>query len=180
MLEFWLRASVYVRLVPTIRFGLCPEAKNGYFNLRVAFVGVKRVFLVSFSVLLLAGCSIKQRVDPYVVPDNLELCIIEDPKVRQSFLDEYRRALDVMGVRTKLLPAGSSIRDCPVVSTYMARWSWDLTIYMTFAEIKVYEGGNLAGSAVYDSRSGGARLDKWKDAEKKIQELVSELFGTHA
>jgi hypothetical protein len=46
------------------------------------------------------------------------------------------------------------------------------------AVIKVYELGDLKGEAIYDSRGGGFRLDKWKDAEGKIRELVDELFPT--
>ena len=50
---------------------------------------------------------------------------------------------------------------------------------MSYAAIKVYELGQLAAEVEYDSRSGGLRLDKWKDAEPKIRELVHQLFPTN-
>jgi hypothetical protein len=47
---------------------------------------------------------------------------------------------------------------------------------MSYADIRVFMNGRETGSAVYDARSGGGRLDKFIDAEGKIAELVEELF----
>jgi len=47
---------------------------------------------------------------------------------------------------------------------------------MSYAEIQVYNDGQNVGRAIYDSRMGGMRLDKWVDAETKIAELVDQLF----
>jgi len=133
--------------------------------------------LLTFGLVLTGGCAISQTVNPAgITISGAEICIIEDTSVKQGFLTEYRRWLEGRGAIVKTLPQRASIRDCPIVSTYLAKWSWDLTIYMSYAEIKVYQDGVLSGDALYDSRSGGGNMGKFIDAEEKIQELASQLF----
>jgi len=137
-----------------------------------------RIMLAFAALFLAAGCSISQNVVPVTFAPTAErsVCIIEHPATRDSFLDAYRRALRDRGFETSVLPEGSALNACPVTSTYIARWSWDFTIYMAYAEMQVYHDGRNVGRAVYDARMGGARFDKWTDAEQKIRELVAELY----
>ena len=66
--------------------------------------------------------------------------------------------------------------ECEWTATYLAKWSWDITIYMAYAEIKIFHNGNLDGEAVYDSTGGSGNMNKFIDAEPKIRELVNELM----
>ena len=126
----------------------------------------------------LSGCAIRQDVRPVTFAPTAarEVCIIEHSATRAAFLDEYRRVLESRGFQTRVLPEHSPTNSCHVTSTYVARWSWDLTIYMSYAELHVFDDGREVGHAIYDSRLGGARLDKFVDAETKIAELVDQLF----
>ena len=54
--------------------------------------------------------------------------------------------------------------------------SWDLTIFMSYANIRVYKNGVLEGEALYDATGGGLTLSKFIDAETKVRELVNQLF----
>lgn len=138
-----------------------------------------RAIYAMLTLVVLAGCAIKQTVDPFdEAATGFEVCIIEDRSVREGFLVAYRNSLRDKGIGFRILHENASLGDCPVVSTYTARWSWDLALYMSYAEIRVYESEELKGEAVFDSRGGGLRLDKWKDAEPKIAELVDQLFPT--
>lgn len=65
---------------------------------------------------------------------------------------------------------------CEWTSTYVARWTWDLSLYMSYAEIKVFHKGSLDGEAKYDSTRGGANMNKFIDSEPKIRELVNQLM----
>jgi hypothetical protein len=129
--------------------------------------------LASFGFL---ACTITQEVEPLARTPTPEVCIIEDPDVREGFLAEYTATLRARGYDVRVLPSGASLDACTVTSTYTARWSWDITIYMSYAQIKVFVDGQLAGQALYDARRGSANTDKFIDAEPKIRELVSELF----
>ena len=131
-----------------------------------------------FPVFALMGCSIVQTVDPIEGVSGLEeICIIEDPAVREGFLIEYRKSVEAKGIAVRLLENGSSITDCEWTSTYSARWSWDLTIYMSYSVIRVFHNGQVSGEALYDATRGGGRLDKkFIKADAKIREIVDELF----
>lgn len=135
-----------------------------------------RLILAIPMVALVAGCSITQKVDPVGSLEIRDICIIEDPAVRSGFLEEYKNTMAGKGYSVTILPKGSGRDSCELTSTYFAKWSWDLAIYMSLAEIKVYHRGALSGEAFYDSRSGGGRLDKFVDGESKVRELVNQLF----
>jgi hypothetical protein len=127
-----------------------------------------------------AGCAIQQTVKPVQGIQGREICVIENRAVRAGFIDAYRRSLASRGYVVRLLPASATTTDCAVTSTYNATWRWDLALYMAVAEIRVYSAGRQVGEARYDSEGGSAALAKFIDAEKKIEELVSQLFPEQA
>lgn len=140
----------------------------------------KKITLVAVSFLGLSGCAIHQNVRPVNSFQEKEICIIENPSVREGFYDSYRRALTAKGYAVKRLPVSASIRDCGITSTYTAKWRWDLALYMAYSEIKVYGNGQLIGEATYDSQRGGGNMGKFIDADKKITELTNQLFPGEA
>ena len=134
---------------------------------------------LGFVLVLLAilnGCAIRQTVKPVDKFDDKQICIIENTAVRSGFLDAYKRVLTQKGYVVKQLPAGASLIECPITSTYTANWRWDLAIYMSYAEIIVYNNAKPAGQASYDATRGGGNMNKFIDADKKISELVNQLF----
>jgi hypothetical protein len=132
--------------------------------------------VVLASSFAISGCSIRQTVRPVELTDNKEVCIIENPAVKNGFIESYQRVLQGKGYVVRKLPVTSSIIDCPITSTYSASWRWDLALYMVFAEIKVYREGRSVGDAIYDAHRGSANMAKFINADSKITELVSQLF----
>ena len=125
----------------------------------------------------MSACSIQQAIVPAEVGPDIVVCIIENRDVRRGFLREYRSALSAKGIASKMVEEYADIpRSCEWTSTYLGRWSWDLALYLAYAEIKVFRNDNLIGEATYDATGGDYRLDKWIDAEVKIRELVDQLF----
>jgi hypothetical protein len=137
---------------------------------------IQRIALAITLAFALSGCAIHQTVKPVEHFTEKEVCIIESPTVKAGFLDSYKRALLSKGYLVRQLPASASIVECNVTSTYSANWRWDLALYMSYAEIRVYSGGKPIGEAKYDSQQGGANMGKFIDADKKINELVNQLF----
>lgn len=127
-------------------------------------------------VVLISGCAIHQTVKPVAHFDDRVICIIEKPSVKAGFLETYKRVLTGKGYQVRQLPPSASLVECTITSTYTATWRWDLSLYMAFAEIKVYKSGKPVGEAAYDSQSGGANPGKFIDAETKVTELVNQLF----
>jgi len=127
-------------------------------------------------VTTLSGCAIHQTVTPVQRFEDKEICLIENPSVRTGFLQAYKAALSNKGYMVRQLPATAAITACRITSTYTANWSWDMAMYMSFAEIKVFDNGRPSGAALYDAKGGGANMSKFIAADKKIGELVNQLF----
>ncbi|HWT54918.1 MAG TPA: Sbal_3080 family lipoprotein [Rhodocyclaceae bacterium] len=125
---------------------------------------------------LLPACSIRQTVKPVAYTGENQVCVIENPSVRPGFIEAYKRTLIDKGYVVRQLPANASLIECPTTSTYLALWRWDLALYMAYADIKVYGNAKLVGEAIYDSQRGSGNLGKFIDADKKIAELVNQLF----
>lgn len=133
----------------------------------------------SLLALLLSGCAIKQEIkaaDALSTLPNKEVCVVKNASVREGFLETYRSALTDKKYMVRVLPESATVKDCPVASTYTAKWRWDLALYMAYAEINVFKGGEKVGGAVYDSMRGGANMGKFIDAEAKIKELTHQVF----
>jgi hypothetical protein len=124
----------------------------------------------------LTGCAIHQTVKPVERFEGAQVCIVEDVAVRAGFLETYRRVLTAKGYEVRMLPPSSSITTCAITSTYTARWSWDLALYMAFADIKVYSNGQQSGQATYDATGGSGNMNKFIKGDTKITELVNQLF----
>ncbi|CUI03546.1 Sbal_3080 family lipoprotein [Massilia antarctica] len=137
---------------------------------------ISRLTCISVALLALSGCAIHQNVKPIEHVDSKLVCIIDNPAVRATFIDAYQHALSNKGYEVKKLAAGASLVECPVTSTYTATWRWDMAMYMAYADIVVYKNAKPAGKATYDATRGGGNMGKFIAAEKKITELVDQLF----
>ena len=137
---------------------------------------IKKTILLAAIASLFAGCAIHQRVTPAERFEARQICIVDNPAVKNGFLESYREALTKKGYEVRVLPASAALNECPVISTYSANWRWDLAMYMAYAEIKIYNNTKPSGEAVYDATHGGGNMGKFISADKKIVELVNQLF----
>ena len=128
------------------------------------------------AVALLAACAIKQDVRPVGALDTRQVCVITNADVRKGFEESLHKSLRVQGYETRTLAPGAAVTSCPVTVTYTANWRWDLATYMAYAEIRVFKAGSETGRAIYDSTRGGGNMGKFIDADRKIGELLRELF----
>ncbi|MBR9834853.1 MAG: hypothetical protein GYB42_06620 [Alphaproteobacteria bacterium] len=104
-----------------------------------------------------------------------EICVVHDETVRDTVEPVIVSALRDQGYGVRVV---TDFNDptCTNKLTYWAKWSWDVTIYMSVAELKYFQLGAKTGEATYDSRSGGANMGKFIDAETKLREMIDELF----
>ncbi|RSZ60232.1 hypothetical protein HF313_21040 [Massilia atriviolacea] len=137
---------------------------------------IAKIAGISLALFALSGCAIHQNVKPVERFDSKTVCIVQNGNVRATFLDAYENALSNKGYEVKRLATDASLIACPVTSTYTASWRWDLAMYMSYADIIVYKNGKPSGKATYDATRGGGNMGKFIGAEKKITELVDQLF----
>lgn len=138
--------------------------------------------LTLLAALLVSGCSIKQTVTPVSLSPAIEpvICMIPAEGLRPGFQASYERLLREKGFQIRQLATNSNPASCPLSTTYIGRWSWDFTIYMSYADIRVFQNGVQVGQAEYDSRSGSMTFSKFINADAKIGELTNQLFPNGA
>ncbi len=137
---------------------------------------MRKLILIVPALLILTACAIRQDISPVTLDGDLTVHIIENPRVREAVLSALKSEIEKHNYNVAVVDASSTVTDYPIAVTYTANWNWDLAMYMSYAEIKVYLNGSSIGEAVYNSRRGGARMDKFISADKKIRELVNELL----
>ena len=138
---------------------------------------------LSLSLQFMTGCgSIEQQAKPVTLSaaDTRTICVIEDASVRAGFLEAYKNDLAQKGLTVRVMPGGTALNACPLISTYEAHWKWDLALYLAYADLKVYRNGQLAGEALYDAKLAALNTNKFIDADNKIQELTNQLFASQA
>lgn len=135
-----------------------------------------RIFSALACVLVLSACAISQNVRPVALSSASEVCVIRNSDVRPDFLTAIERNIRERGHAVRVLEPGSSSNDCPTVMTYTANWTWDMTMYLVYARMDIFQNGVPAGEAEYNARGGGYNMGKYISADEKVAELVAELF----
>ncbi len=131
------------------------------------------VLIVAF----LYGCAINKNISPIGVPKIEKICVEKNTKVlMDGFHPELILQLEEIGIETETYLLERPDR-CNVFMQYTANWTWDLAMYLSYLDVKVYEGNKLIGKAEYDSRWGGARLDKFGSTAEIIRPIIKELFA---
>lgn len=140
-----------------------------------------KAFLFIFSVIVLSACTSVQ-IRPVEI--NLtsqevitEVCIVKNPAVTiDDFVSVLESRLKYHHFKTQVITSAKEAQ-CQYYLEYSAKRSWDIVTYLSWAELKVYSGGELVGSAEYRLRNkGGLSLTKWKSVESKMNPVIDGLF----
>jgi len=136
---------------------------------------VKRFFLLVF--LILNSCT-SINVKPVaagVVITNV--CVEINPKVIVAdFLPVVRSGFDRHGIHTKIVSRPAP-QECEYVLSYTAFKTWDLTLYLHHAELKLESKGKIIASAEYHLKGqGGLALTKFKSTKEKMTPVIDKLL----
>lgn len=136
-----------------------------------------KIVLSVLAVALFCGCAINKNISPIDAPKTEKICVEKNGKVlMDGFHTELILQLEELGIETETYLLERPDR-CNVFMQYTANWTWDLAMYLSYLDIKVYDGNKLIGKAEYDSRWGGARLDKFGSTAEIIRPIIKELFA---
>ena len=94
----------------------------------------------------------------------------------EGFHAELVRQIHALGIDVSSF-SGAAPDGCRHTVTYTANWRWDMAMYLSYAQIDVFDGDRMVGTAVYDATQGGANFGKFGSTAEKIEPLVAELFG---
>jgi len=132
---------------------------------------------LALGLILLASCSINDRVDPLPVAKMTKICLKTNEAVHMSgFLPELIHQFERHGVKATSYN-GARPKGCRYHGNYVARWTWDMAMYLNFAEIKIYDRGKQIGLVEYDARVAQFHIGKFGTTRSKLDPLFDRLFA---
>lgn len=130
------------------------------------------------AVVALSACtSISvQPVDPSLNVQHV--CIQENTAVIiEDFVQYLQDDFARYGITTEVI-GNQRPRHCEYVLSYTARRSWDMTPYMSTADLTLTRNGHRIGSANYYLKGkGGFSLSKYASTESKLDNVVDQLLA---
>ncbi|MFC3093523.1 hypothetical protein DRW07_04805 [Alteromonas sediminis] len=145
--------------------------------------------LIPAALFGLAGCAAKQTISAFQKAPPKKICVARHDAVRQNFHDALTNAFNTHNSETKTIRANyvekhqawhptiidSHLDDCDAFAFYVANWTWDITMYMHFANIWITDTSMSEKIAQATYVTGGGP-DKWINAKEKVDELVYEMY----
>lgn len=136
---------------------------------------MKSVVIALAAALALCACATSRvapvRSAPAAEPQARKICVVDNPRVKNDFLEAYTKALSEKGYDVTVFAKTPPASQCPLVSRYTATWAWDMVFYLAYAELRVYRDGKPAGRAEFRARGS-----RFIDTETKVKELVDRLL----
>lgn len=130
---------------------------------------------------LLTGCAITTNVKPVSAKLD-QVCIERNAEVRvDDLLGVIESNFKRRGVETKVYD--TSPAPCLYRVTYTASRRWDVTLFLSDAEILLLRDKEVIGRAEYHLPAGilgggGANPDKWRGTAFKIDPLMDQMLAS--
>ncbi|WP_018277941.1 Sbal_3080 family lipoprotein [Teredinibacter turnerae] len=130
-----------------------------------------------FIFLLCTSCTITRNVEPVQGQIRVDKIYVKDnPDVHmEGLVDEIVSQLNTLGFQSSKYSESKPI-DAVYHLEYTANWAWDMAMYLTFFDAKLYENDKVIGSVLYDARAGGGNMGKFGPTAEKIEPLLRELL----
>jgi len=148
-----------------------------------------KLILVCCVASLLFGCA-TQNVSQFSNPKPSQICIAKHDAVKDSFLEAMQEGFTKNNATTKVIQGTyvkknnmyhptinkNDLSSCDAIAFYVANWTWDLAMYMSFANIWITDIDMTKKIAQATYQAGGG-LDKFISAREKTLELVDQMYG---
>ena len=139
-----------------------------------------KLLSIAIVVVALTGCtSVTVRpIDKNIVLKHV--CIQENSRVEVSdFVTVIRDGFSRHNISTEVV-SNTHQSNCDVLLTYTALRSWDVTPYLSHAELRLERGGRQIAYAEYHlNGKGGLSLTKWAGTRSKMDPVLDELLADY-
>lgn len=126
---------------------------------------------------VLGGCT-SVRVEPLKSAAD-SMCIESNPRVMVTdFLPVLQAGFARHGITTQVHDKVPT-QGCDYLLRYTAKRSWDVTPYLSFAELSVLgpQRQTLASAHYHLRGKGGLSLMKWQGTQAKMDPVIDQLLG---
>jgi hypothetical protein len=145
--------------------------------------------LIVIATVFLSGCAATQTISEFDEAPPKTVCIAEHEAVKEGVLDALEEGFHRHGTNTRVVRGvyeekhglwnpriyPDELGGCDAIAFYVANWTWDISLYMYFANIWVTDISMSEKIAQATYQTGGGP-DKWINARTKILELVDEMY----
>lgn len=110
--------------------------------------------------------------------DSKKICIIQRDDIKSEFLLTYKKLLEEKGFEVEVIPHGSPMNTCKVISKYSARWSTNYSTYLSGIAISVYKDGKQISSTSFNLTPNlmNPVQEFLPSTEEKIKGMIEVLF----
>lgn len=136
--------------------------------------------LLLLLVILVSSCT-SVTVNQLDATYNIKhVCIEENPKVIVSqFLGVIEDGFQNHSITTEVY-VGERPSHCEFNLTYTALQSWDITLYLSHAEFRLFKNNSRIAYAEYHLKGkGGFALNKWAGVKSKISPVIDGLLAQY-
>ncbi|MDR1889886.1 MAG: Sbal_3080 family lipoprotein [Zoogloeaceae bacterium] len=139
---------------------------------------MKKAYIPIFFSVLLSACTSIQVSPIDAALDVQHICIQNNSRVQvEDFVSVLEEGFARHGVTTELF-SSKKPEGCEYVLTYTALRSWDLSPYLSHAELRITKNNRRVAEATYHLEGkGGLSLMKWEGTKAKMDPVIDQLFG---
>jgi len=135
-----------------------------------------RVAFISITSILIIGCTNIQ-VRP-VQPETGKIKLVyikENPSsVASDLLMVIERQFQRHGIETKVI-SGEPPTSSDYLLTYNSQRNWDMSYYLTRADLLLKRGNKVVAEASYN-QGGGFNFCKWGSTESKMAPIIDQML----
>lgn len=139
--------------------------------------------LFGFVLVLLCGCNTYYVKSLPYDSELKEVAVVHNPKVIvKDFVDVMTDEFNVRKIKVRSVPQNYVSKTNEYVVHYDARQSWDCSLYLSDASIRIMKDGMTVGKGRYHHTGGSASLDvftKWRGTEWKMKDLYEGLLKNY-
>lgn len=134
-------------------------------------------------VAMLSGCNTYNVKSLPYDPALKDVVVVHNPKVIvKDFVDVMTDELNARKIKVRNVPQDYVGMPNEYVVHYDARQSWDFSLYLSDASIRIIKDGMTVGKGRYHHTGGSASLDiftKWRGTEWKMKDLYEDLLKNY-
>ena len=137
-----------------------------------------KILLTILMIAFLTSCT---SIKVQEIASSLELshvCIEDNPKVIvKDYIPVVRRGFIRHGITTEMY-LGQLPSHCEFYLRYTALRRWDMSPYLSHAELQLYQGQRKVAYGEYHT-SGGLHPSKWASVESKMDPVIDKLLAAY-
>jgi hypothetical protein len=139
--------------------------------------------LIFLIVAMLCGCNTYNVKSLPYDPALKDVVVVHNPKVIvKDFVDVMTDEFNARKIKVRNVPRDYVSMPNEYVVHYDARQSWDFSLYLSDASIRIIKDGMTVGKGRYHHTGGSASLDiftKWRGTEWKMKDLYEDLLKNY-